>query len=79
VRNDYGDIRVRFAGDGRIFVHTVIQRLAGPNIGVNVERHGEALAVTLVLLLQGVRSFLARASRDNLASESHPVCRLQQA
>lgn len=49
VRNDYGDLRARFAGDGRVFVSAVIQRLgAGPDIGVNVERHGDALAVTVV-------------------------------
>jgi hypothetical protein len=49
VRNDYGDVRARFAGDGRVFVHAVIQRLGGgPDIGVNVERHGEALAITVV-------------------------------
>lgn len=49
VRNDYGDVRARLAGDGLIMVHAVIQRLgAGPDIGVNVERHGEALSVTVV-------------------------------
>jgi hypothetical protein len=49
VRNDYGDVRARSAGDGPLLVHTVIQRLgSGPDIGVNVERHGEALSVTVV-------------------------------
>jgi hypothetical protein len=49
VRNDYGDVRARAAGDGRVFVHAVMQRLgSGPDIGVNVERHGDALAVTVV-------------------------------
>ena len=49
VRNDYGDIRARFAGDGVITVSAVIQRLGpGPEIGVNVERHGDRLAVTVV-------------------------------
>lgn len=49
VRNDYGDIRARFAGDGVIAVSAVIQRLGpGPDIGVNVERHGDRLAVTVV-------------------------------
>src|SRR5262245_57023122 len=49
VRNDYGDIRARFAGDGRVFVSAVLQRLgSGPDIGLNVERHGDALAVTVV-------------------------------
>src|SRR5687768_6890902 len=48
VRNDYGDIRARSAGAGPLLVHTVIQRLgSGPDIGVNVERHGEVLAVTV--------------------------------
>lgn len=49
VRNDYGDVRARSAGDGPLLVHAVIQRLgSGPDIGVNVERHGEALSVTVV-------------------------------
>jgi hypothetical protein len=49
VRNDYGDVRARRAGDGRVFVTAVIQRLGSdPDIGVNVERHDEALAVTVV-------------------------------
>jgi hypothetical protein len=49
VRNDYGDVRARAAGDGPLLVHAVIQRLgSGPDIGVNVERHGEALSVTVV-------------------------------
>ena len=49
VRNDYGDVRARFAGDGIVFVSAVIQRLgSAPDIGVNVERHGDALAVTVV-------------------------------
>ena len=49
VRNDYGDIRARFAGDGVIMVTAVMQRLgSAPDIGVNVERHGDALAVTVV-------------------------------
>ena len=49
VRNDYGDVRARLAGDGSILVHAVIQRLGtGPDIGVNVERHGDALSVTVV-------------------------------
>ena len=49
VRNDYGDIRARFAGDGAIMVTAVMQRLgSAPDIGVNVERHGDALAVTVV-------------------------------
>ena len=49
VRNDYGDVRARLAGDGRVFVYAVLQRLgSGPDIGVNVERHGEVLAVTVV-------------------------------
>lgn len=49
VRNDYGDVRARFAGDGQVFVTAVLQRLgAGPDIGVNVERHGDALTVTVV-------------------------------
>jgi len=49
VRNDYGDVRARLAGDGLILVHAVIQRLgSGPDVGVNVERHGGALSVTVV-------------------------------
>ena len=49
VRNDYGDVRARAAGDGPLLVHAVIQRLgSGPDIGVNVERHGDALSVTVV-------------------------------
>ena len=49
VRNDYGDVRARSAGDGPLLVHAVIQRLgSGPDIGVNVERHGEVLSVTVV-------------------------------
>ena len=37
VRNDYGDVRARAAGDGPLLVHAVIQRLgSGPDIGVNV-------------------------------------------
>jgi hypothetical protein len=49
VRNDYGDVRARAAGDGPLLVHAVIQRLgSGPDIGVNVERHGAALSVTVV-------------------------------
>ena len=49
VRNDYGDVRARAAGDGPLLVHAVIQRLgSGPDIGVNVERHGEALSITVV-------------------------------
>lgn len=49
VRNDYGDVRARAAGDGPLLVHAVIQRLgSGPDIGVNVERHGEVLSVTVV-------------------------------
>jgi hypothetical protein len=49
VRNDYGDVRARSAGDGPLLVHAVIQRLgSGPDIGINVERHGEALSITVV-------------------------------
>lgn len=49
VRNDYGDVRARSAGDGPFSVHAVIQRLGpDPDIGVNVERHGDTLAVTVV-------------------------------
>jgi hypothetical protein len=49
VRNDYGDVRARFAGDGLVNVHAVIQRLGSdPDVGVNVERHGDTLAVTVV-------------------------------
>lgn len=49
VRNDYGDVRARFAGDGVIAVSAVLQRLGpGPEIGVNIERHGDRLAVTVV-------------------------------
>lgn len=49
VRNDYGDIRARFAGDGVVNLHAVIQRLGNdPDVGVNVERHGDALAITVV-------------------------------
>jgi hypothetical protein len=49
VRNDYGDIRTRFAGDGIVLVSAIVQRL-GPtaDIGLNIERHGEALAITVV-------------------------------
>lgn len=48
VRNDYGDIRARFAGDGNVVVSAMVQRLGSePDIGLNVERHGEALAVTV--------------------------------
>lgn len=49
VRNDYGDIRVRLAGDGQFSAHAVLQRLGGdPDVGVNVERHGDVLAMTVV-------------------------------
>ena len=49
VRNDYGDIRARLAGDGLVTVSAVIQRLGtAPDIGVNVERHGDALVVSVV-------------------------------
>jgi len=49
VRNDYGDIRARLAGDGVLMVSAVVQRLgSGPDIGVNVERHGDVLAVNVV-------------------------------
>jgi hypothetical protein len=49
VRNDYGDVRARAAGDAPLLVHAAIQRLgSGPDIGVNVERHGEALSITVV-------------------------------
>ncbi len=49
VRNDYGDIRARLAGDGLVMVSAVIQRLGtAPDIGVNVERHGDALVVSVV-------------------------------
>ncbi len=49
VRNDYGDVRARFAGDGLVNLHAVIQRLGSdPDVGVNVERHGEALVVSVV-------------------------------
>jgi hypothetical protein len=49
VRNDYGDVRARSAGGGPLNVHAVIQRLgSAPDVGVNVERHGEALSVTVV-------------------------------
>src|SRR5262245_14474862 len=47
VRNDYGDIRARLAGDGLVMVTAVIQRLGlAPDIGVNVERYGDALVVS---------------------------------
>ncbi len=49
VRNDYGDVRARFAGDGLVNLHAVIQRLGSDaDVGVNVERHGDTLAVTVV-------------------------------
>jgi hypothetical protein len=49
VRNDYGDIRARFAGDGLIALHAVVQRLgADPDVGVNVERHGDTLVLAAV-------------------------------
>ena len=49
VRNDYGDIRARFAGDGIVLVSTIVQRLGPtPDVGLNVERHGDALAITVV-------------------------------
>lgn len=49
VRNDYGDVRARFAGDGLANLHAVIQRLgSGPDVGVNVERHGDTLVVAVV-------------------------------
>jgi hypothetical protein len=49
VRNDYGDIRARFAGDGVVMVTATLQRLgSAPDIGVNVERHGDALVVSVV-------------------------------
>ena len=49
VRNDYGDIRARLAGDGVLAVSAVMQRLgSAPDIGVNLERHGDSLVVTVV-------------------------------
>lgn len=49
VRNDYGDVRARFAGDGLVNLHAVIQRLGSdPDVGVNVERHGDTLVVAVV-------------------------------
>lgn len=49
MRNDYGDIRGRNAGDGKILVSGVLQRLGSdPDVGVNVERHGDSLAITVV-------------------------------
>lgn len=49
VRNDYGDVRARFAGDGLVNLHAVIQRLGSdPDVGVNVERHGDTLTVAVV-------------------------------
>jgi len=49
VRNDFGDIRVRFAGDRRIEASAAIQRLGpGPeDVGVTVERRGGAVVLTV--------------------------------
>jgi hypothetical protein len=50
VRNDYGDIRGRRAGAAPMLVHAVIQRLgSGPDAGINVERFGDMLVVSVVL------------------------------
>ena len=46
VRNDYGDVRARFAGDRRLELHAVIQRLGvPPGVGVTVERRGDVIAL----------------------------------
>jgi hypothetical protein len=48
VRNDYGDVRARFAGDRRLEAHSVIQRLGtAPGVGVTVERRGDVIALTV--------------------------------
>jgi hypothetical protein len=49
LRNDYGDIRARAGIPGMLEVYSVIQRLGpGPeDVGVNVVRHEEVLAVTV--------------------------------
>jgi len=49
LRNDYGDVRARPGYAGMLEVHSVVQRLgAGPDdVGVNVVRHEEVLAVNV--------------------------------
>ncbi len=49
VRNDFGDIRARAAGDRRLEAWMVVQRLdpAGERLGFTVERRGEVVALVV--------------------------------
>ncbi|HET8646278.1 MAG TPA: hypothetical protein VFO85_12360 [Vicinamibacteria bacterium] len=49
IRNDFGDIRARRAGDRRLDVSMVVQRLdrAGDRVGFTVERRGGVLALVV--------------------------------
>ena len=64
VRNDFGDIRARAAGDRKLEATMVVQRLdlAGEKVGFTVERRGSVVALDVAYPPGRVRD-----------SESHPA------
>jgi hypothetical protein len=66
LRNDYGDVRARVGIPGMLEVHSVLQRLGtGPDdVGVNVIRHEEVLAITVTYPPARVVTAAAAARTD---------------
>ena len=67
VRNDFGDIRARAAGDRVLDVSMVVQRLdpAGEKVGFTVERRGSAVALVVAYPPGRVRDAIARPPKDS--------------
>jgi hypothetical protein len=67
VRNDFGDIRARLAGDRRLEASMVVQRLdpAGDKVGFTVERRGATVALVVSYPPGRVRDSDPRPAKDS--------------
>jgi hypothetical protein len=67
VRNDFGDIRARGAGDRRLEATMVVQRLdrAGDKVGFTVERRGSVVALDVAYPPGRVRDTEAHPAKDS--------------
>lgn len=67
VRNDFGDIRARGAGDRRLEATMVVQRLdlAGDKVGFTVERRGGVVALVVAYPPGRVRDSDPRPAKDS--------------
>jgi hypothetical protein len=67
VRNDFGDIRARAAGDRALDVSMVVQRLdsAGEKVGFTVERRGGTVALVVSYPTGRIRDSVAQPAKDS--------------